>query len=394
MKKLQKIFSLLLCSMLFLFPTACKSQSDETKNAEKDSEYIQIESFDSYTTVTKIYCDGSIGDGCISKDYASEGEGSFKVQVATKTEANKDKKRSTFFYVPLRRDAGNYIDFSMVDQLSLDVYGLEGTDLSVSISLVLRGKQVVSGPVESFEVKNGEWSTVYFNVNRMVTNALLDITKISDVRISCAGVNAVICVDNLQLHKTTLGYSEVEITLDKDEFCDFEKSYQSFMAITRENSGFMPTAEIVTDPNWATSGARSLKVVSPDTLGNNPYFYLIFSKKLCSASGFVNYPDTAYFVFDIYKPFNNAWSIQLQFVNTENAKAKNKIKVPQGIGWYTICVPLTNRVTKTTQLQLEWQGAKGGLENGGAGGVTFYVDNMRFLSEVPNTDTTVLPTVS
>ena len=233
MKKLQKIFSLLLCSMLFLFPTACKSKSDETKNAEKDSEYIQIESFDSYKTVTKMYCDGSIGDGCISKDYVSEGEGSFKVQVATKTETNKDKKRSTFFYVPLRRDAGSYIDFSMVDQLSLDVYGLEGTDLSVSISLVLRGKQVVSGPVESFEVKNGEWSTVYFNVNRMVTNALLDITKISDVRISCAGVNAVICVDNLQLHKTTLGYSDVEIALDKDEFCDFEKSYQNI----KEKSG-------------------------------------------------------------------------------------------------------------------------------------------------------------
>ncbi len=391
MKKMKKIFSLLLCSILFLFSMACNSEGDFSQNDGTESAYIQLESFDSYKTVTKIYCDGSIGDGSVSKEYVYEGEGSFKVQVATDTETNRDKKRSTFFYVPMRRETGSFIDFSMVDQLSLDVYGVAGTDLSVSIALVLRGKQVISGPVETFEVKNGEWSTVYFNINRMVTNALLDITKISDVRISCAGVNAVICVDNLQLHKTTLGFSDAEIKLDKDEFCDFEKAYQSFMTITRENMGFMPTSEVVTDPNMATSGARSLKVVSPDTMGNNPYFYLVFSKKLCSASGLVGYPDTSYFVFDIYKPFNNAWSIQLQFVNNENAKAKNKFSVPQGIGWYTICVPLTNRVTKTTQLQLEWQGAKGGLENGGAGGVTFYVDNMRFTSELPTGKSIVLP---
>lgn len=388
MKKMQKIFSLLLCSMLFLFPTACKSKSDPSPDESKNSSYIQLESFDSYKTVTKIYCDKSIGDGSVSKEYASEGEGSFKVQVATDTEANKDKKRSTYFFVPMRRDEGSFIDFSMVDQLSLDVYGLAGTDLSVSIALVLRGKQVISGPVETFEVKAGEWSTVYFNVNRTVTNALLDITKISDVRISCAGVNAVICVDNLQLHKTSLAFSEAEISLDKDEFCDFEKSYQSFMAITREASGFMPTAEVITDPNFATSGARSLKVTSPDTMGTNPYFYLVFSKKLCTASGFVDYPDTSYFVFDIYKPFNSVWSIQLQFVNNDNAKAKNKSIIPEGeIGWYTVCVPLTNRVTKTTQLQLEWQGGKVG-----EGGAAFYVDNMRYTNELPTKGSIVMAT--
>ena len=389
MRRIKKIFSLLLCGMFCLLPAACAPTSNNN-GAETESSYVQLENFNSFATICKLYCDKSIGDGDVSKDLYSEGDGSFKVQVAPETEENKDQMRSTFFYVPTQRETVSYLDFSKIDQISLDVYGAAGTDLSVSISVCLKGKSVINGPAETFEVKNGEWSTVYFNINRTVTNALVDITKITHVRIACAGVNAVICVDNLQLHKSGTDFVEAEATLDKDEFCDFEKAYQSFMCTTRESLGVTPMIEVVTDPEWASSGVRSLKVTSPELL-EGTYYWLTFSTTLCKASNIAKYPDTSYLVMDIYKPFQRQWSFTVRLVNDTNSYTNNKAIVPEGIGWHTICVPLKNRVTQTSIVQFTWH-SKNGLENGGVGGFYYYVDNLRFMDELPtNGSIYVLP---
>ena len=381
MKKIKRLFSLLLCCMLCLFTAACNSNQKGDVTDSSESSYIKLESFDSYKTVNKIYCDKSIGDGSVSKEYFSEGEGSFRVQVAPDSDENRDQLRSTFFYVPMQRENASYIDFSMIDQVALDVYGVEGTNLAVSIALVLKGKTVIAGPAQTFEVKSGEWSSIYFDVNRTVTNSTFDIKKVSHVRITCMGVNAVICVDNMLLHRAATEFIEAEAALDKDEFCDFEKAYQSFMVVARDSNGITPGVEVVTDPERATSGAHSLKVDSPEYLAGT-YYWLTFSTKLCAASEFTKYPDTSYFVLDVYKPFEVQWSLSVRFVNDSNSYISNKARIPEGIGWHTICVPMKNRVTKTTFVQLTWHSTSG-LDKDAKSGFSFYVDNMRYMSELP-----------
>ncbi|MBQ7368696.1 MAG: hypothetical protein IJW60_03190 [Clostridia bacterium] len=385
MKKLKKVLSLLLCGAFCLLPIGCDNTRDSSdssgdKPAETGS-YIHLESFDSYKTVNRIWCGTSLGDASVDKTYVSEGDASLKVMVAD-PETKKDVFSTTTLYVPTEREEGDYHDFSMIDEVSLDVYGVEGTDMSVQIAVVLKGASVVSGPAKSFEVKAGEWTKVNFTVNRTVTDASIDVAKITHISISCSGTNATMCLDNLQLHRATSDFVSAVATVDAGELCNFEKAYQSFAVTGSIIEGKALGLSIISDPEWTTSGVRALKVVAPATNANN-YWQIELSEQLFKASNFNEYTTDKYIAYDIYKPFVRSWWFTTRIrCNTSNAYDNVSTTVPEGIGWHTVCIPLTRRVMNTTNMQINFQ-SKNGLENGGKDGVTFYLDNFRIIDEVP-----------
>lgn len=383
MKKLKKAISLLLCSISVLLPACALGGGGEQ---EETGGYVTIENFESYTTVSRIHCDNKIGDGRITKDYKSEGNSSFQITV-TPPQATAGTLASTFFYVPTYGNVGRYTDFSMIDEISLDVYGVSGTDVTVGIAAAVKNKTATTGPVQKYEVKSGEWTTISCPVNRTVTSTMMNVKKITDVMISVAGRDAVVCVDNLQLHQATAEYVPATVTLDKGEFCDFEKAYQSFMVSAQETNGYTPTLKIVTDPEKATSGARSLSIYSPEVEVGG-YFYMAFDAQLFTASKFDEYSsETSYLLFDVYKPFEANWKFTLRMLNASNAYNNMAVRVPAGIGWHTICVPLANKVTKTNKIQFAWQ-AMSSFPNK-KGGYELFVDNMRLERSLPEIDGSV-----
>lgn len=387
MKKWKKVLSLLLCGAFCLLPVGCETaggtdSSDSSGSAPVEAgSYIHLESFDSYKTVDRIWCGTTLGDASVDKTYVSEGDASLKVMVADPA-TKKDVFSTTTLYVPTEREEGDYHDFSMIDEVSLDVYGVEGTDMSVQISVVLKGASVVSGPAKSFEVKAGEWTKINFTVNRTVTDASVDVEKITHISITCGGTNATMCLDNLQLHKATSGFVSAVATVDAGEICDFEKAYQSFALTGSIIEGKALGLSIISDPEWTTSGVRALKVVAPATNANS-YWKIVLSEQLFKVSNFNEYTTDKYIAYDIYKPFVRSWWFTTRIrCSTSNAYDNVSTTVPEGIGWHTVCIPLTRRVMNTTNVQIEFQ-SKSNLPNGGADGVTFYLDNFRVIDEVP-----------
>lgn len=387
MKKVKKIFSLLLCSFLVCLTVgewkngerATVSVTAETEAVEKNG-YVTIESFESYSTVSRIHCDSEIGDGKVTKDYQSEGNASFQVKVANPNVAE-GALDSTFMYVPTYGNVGKYVDFSMIDEIALDVYGVSGTELKVGIAAAIKTKTVTTNPVQTYEVKNGEWTTIYCPVNRTVTAAMMNIEKVSEIQITLSGKDAVVCVDNLRLHKASSEYVEANITVEKDEFCDFEKAYQSFMTVAQEAGGKTPTTRIITDPEKASNGSRFLQIHSPE-MASNPYFYLSFSSKLFQASKFNDYSvETGYLIFDVYKDFEERWKFTLRLLNSSASYKNMTVRVPEGAGWHTVCVPLKNKVNSTDKMQFVWR-AQESFPNG-VGGYDIGIDNMRLVNTLP-----------
>lgn len=380
---MKKILSLLLCGLLCVLPTACQGTTNGNGSVEGESVYLSVESFDSYDTLNKIWFNNSLSSASVDTQYFTEGTGSMKVEVSDPVKYL-DQQHATNFYIPTIGAKGDYHDFSMIDEVSLDVYGVAGTNMNVALSIALKGKTVVSGPSKAFEIKQGEWNHIRFTVNRTVTDASIDITKISHISVECSGVNAVMCLDNLRLHKTTKDFVSAEFIVDKarGEVCDFEKAYQSFAVTAATVNGMTPKLEVITDPEWATSGARALKIISP-AMDTNAYYSIEFSERLLDAAEINLASTTAYVAYDIYKPFARSWWFTTRLRCSDSGAYDNvSIVVPEGIGWHTVCVPLTRRVLNTTNMQINWQ-SKNGLPNGGADEVEFYIDNVRIIDTLP-----------
>lgn len=377
---MKKIFTLLICCVLFLLPISCNRVKEE--NAVVNG-YISLESFDDYATMNKIWFHNTLSSASVNNEYVTEGVASMRVEVGDPAKYA-DQLRSSIFYIPTNGEKGDYHDFSMIDELAIDVYGLQGSELKISLALVLKGKSFTTGPSKSFEIKKGEWNNVRFSVNRTVTDAGIDIEKISHISVECTGVNAVMCLDNLRLHKTTKPFVSAKFFVDKEngELCDFEKPYQSFAVTSATINGITPKLEVVTDPEWATSGARSLKVTSP-VMVTNEWNSIEFSQRLLDCADFNLATATSYVAYDIYKPFARSWWLTTRLCsNASGAYTNVSIDVPEGIGWHTVVIPMTRRVLNTTNLQINWQ-SKNGLPNGGVEETVFYIDNIRIINEVP-----------
>lgn len=382
MKKLKKVISILLCSLIFLM-SACASNEEQK---EEVGSYVTIESFESYATVSKILCDSGIGDGRITKEYKSEGNSSFQITVV-KPQIAAGTLDSTYMYIPTYGNISKFIDFSMIDEIALDVYGVAGTDLKISIAAAVKNKTATMGPLQTYEIKSGEWTTIYCPVNRTVTSAMMNIKKVSEIMLTISGRDAVVCIDNLQLHQSATEYVEAPVTADRGEFCNFEKAYQSFMVVAQEANGYIPTLGVVSDPEKATSGSRSLRIYSPE-MEVGTYFYVSFSSKLFDVSRFDEYSaETGYLIFDVYKPFEKSWKLTLRLLNSSNAYNNVGARVPAGIGWHTICLPLANKVTKTNKFQFVWHSTDSFPNK--AGGYEFYIDNMRLVNALPEIEGSV-----
>ncbi len=388
---MKKSIIFLLC-LLFAFPLiACDKKNDDGKKEETvKPSYVEFESFDGYGTIDRIWFANSLADAslCKEKDYVSAGDGSLRVEVSDPA-LYKDTLHSTYFLIPTVSKDADLRDFSMTDEITFDVYGESGEDLTVTVSLVQRSKSSVSSPSKTFGIKSGEWNKIEFPVNRTVVDACIDIRSVTHVRLELAGINAVMYVDNMRLHNAVKEFAAAEITLDENEICDFEKAYQGFAATALTSSGITPSAEINTDPQYASSGIRSLKVVSPKT-DTNTWLYLELSSRMVSASGLSMQSADKYILYDVYKPFARTWWTTFRLINNVSGAYTNvSVTFPEGTGWHTACISLSNAVAGVNVLQFSWQ-SKSGLENGGNDDTEFYIDNIRIADGVPDKGSIVI----
>lgn len=387
---MKKVFVLLLCALAAFPFSACDKSGSGGKEETAKPSYVQFESFDDYDTVNRIWFANSLADASISKEETrvSEGDGSLKVEVSDPARY-KDVLHSTYFLIPTVSQNADFRDFSMTDEIMFDVYGESGENLTATVSLVQRSKSSISSPSKTFEIKSGEWNKIVFPINRTVVDACIDIKSVTHVRLELAGINAVVYVDNMRFHNAVKSFVAAEITLDENEICDFEKAYQSFATTALTSSGITPSVAINTDPQHTTSGLRSLKVVSPKA-DTNTWLYLEFSSRMVSASGLSSQSADKYLVYDVYKPFARTWWTTLRFINNVSGAYSNvSVTFPEGIGWHTACISLSNAVSRVNVLQYSWQ-SKSGLGNGGSEDTEFYIDNIRISDSIPSKGSIVI----
>ena len=92
----------------------------------------------------------------------------------------------------------------------------------------------------------------------------------------------------------------------------------------------------------------------------------------------------------MYKPFARTWWTTLRFINNVSGAYSNvSVTFPEGIGWHTACISLSNAVSGVNVLQYSWQ-SKSGLGNGGSEDTEFYIDNIRISDSIPSKGSIVI----
>ena len=381
---MKKLLCIIMCAMLLFTAAACDKENTSGGDGESHTSYSVVEGFDSYKTIDRIWFANSLASAelCKEEGLVSTGEGSLKIAVSD-PDRFEGEQHSTSFYVPTTGNAvGDFRDFSMIDQITLDVYGVEGENLTVGIMPVKKGASVVSGPSATFDVKKGEWTTVSYTINRTAIAAAMDITTITHISLSAAGVDAVICIDNLRIHHAVGDYVPIEIELDENEICDFEKPYQSFAYNALMSGGVLMRTEINTDPLYASSGARSLKVYSP-IMEVDTWIKIELSTRVLKAREITMYPSDWYIAYDVYKPWQKSMNLTTVLrCSASNAYNNVSTSIPAGIGWHTVCISMNNVVRNMDTIQLSWKSRSSVIGKGDEETV-FYVDNFRMIQSLP-----------
>lgn len=392
---MKKIVSLILVSCIGLSAfalTACNQEKKEEENTGFVSSLPLVSDFESLDEVySRMSFKNRFGKVSLNTDkqYVTGGEHSLQLEVHGDYVANTEPTLMQVDFAGLEQEGVPYIDLSRLETVKMDLFNCTEEEQTLEVALIVDG---VTTDYQKAVAKVGANKdlTVEYDVKGLSVGA--DMTKAESMLIkfpkpaSMEEDAKLFYMDNLRFTFLAQAPDPIEIELDENEFCSFDKSYQKYVVQpggVGPTEGCQPVLSINTDLQYCKDyTGRSLKVVLPrgsEPIGDGwPYFSFI--EKLVKSFDFVDLMERgAYFVFDVYND-GSAYNFGLE-VWTDIQGLSGGYSFTANNGWTQVRVSLKDLMGKSKGDATVASNANKILisySKFDAPDKTFYFDNFRF----------------
>ncbi len=368
---MKKIKTLLLTAVMAMtafsavFAVGCaagetgNSSSDSTAEAtEKEGSIVTLNAFDNHVDIDTVWFQNLAGRMELNetdKTYIKDGDASAKLIIDSKPYKPLEPKLTQA--LKLTKKKKDYTDFSFTRFVTLDVYNASEETKILEMQLEF---QWTTSARESFELAPKAWTTVQYSIDREYI--LSDYGTSESGELYVKGLNIyfdrgaqddVYYLDNMKIYKTGIPAAPVVRKLDENEFCSFDKIWQTRLVggLTWVNTSLLPEFSY-TSENTATGYGSALRMKAPaatDVLVGN-FTGLQFSDKLIQMFPWAEYDDNDCFCFEVYSPEGNGVpKIWFNLFGQTNSNFYQKIMdLPQG-KWITVSVPVSTLNLKATE---------------------------------------------
>lgn len=396
---MKKIISLALVSCIGLSMFAFAACSREKQEQTSEGFVSSLPLISNFESLEEVYSRMSFLNrfGKVSlnadKQYVTEGEHSLRLEVHGDYVDNTDPVLMRVSFEGLEREGVPYIDLSRLETVQMDLFNNTDAEQTLEVALVVDGVTSDYVKVSAAAGKN-EDLTVAYDVKGLGVGA--DMTKAEALLIkfpkpaSMQEQPKLFYLDNLRFTFLAQAPAPIEIELDENEFCSFDKAYQKYVVQPGgigPTEGCQPTLSTNTDLKYCKDyTGRSLKMVLPrgsEPIGDGwPYFSFI--EKLVKSFNYVDLMERgAEFVFDVYNE-GSAYNFSLE-VWTDIQGLSGGYSFTAANGWTEVRVSLKTLMGGSKGEATVASNANKILISYGkfdAPDKTVYFDNFRF--EFPN----------
>lgn len=301
----RKISLYLICLLLVCSFAAC-SKDNTIENTENSYSQL-LNGFEDLQSYYDFTVNDSFGAICknTNKAFVTEGDASLMLDVHGDFRSVGEEPS-----ISIALSNAGEVDLSRFKSLAFDMFNAQQQDIEIKLSLTIDGATVGE---HNYMLKPGKNSVLYAPDVKYVA-VICDLKKGEKLNIAFPAVrdpnqeSKKYYLDNLVYNKTILEHKTLEIELDENEFCSFDKEYQAYVtgtwAVGPTNSECLPTLSINTDLKYCKNNTgKSLKMYMPT--GNAPLDNgtpsVTFATALCKKIDWVKLKEENYYlVFDFY----------------------------------------------------------------------------------------------
>lgn len=379
---------------------ACGGKTAENPTEEYKLTQV-VNSFEDLDSYYSIATDGMFGTVSrnANADFVTEGEASLMLDVHGNAQVTSDKLCLSMGLT----ETGENLDMKKFKSLTFDIFNQTESKQTVEIAITVDGVRVGHTKTELETGKN----TVRYAPDITGLRAACDFSKGETLDVTFArpafgeDTNR-FYIDNLTYNETIKEPAPLEMTLDKNEFCSFDKDWQAYVNGTEAvgpSADCLPTLAVNYDLKYCKGNTgRSLKVVCPTGTAplSNGWPKITFLSALAEKFDWVSLKEKqAELVFDVYNPEYKAQSFEFSIWNEPTYSASNfatntrpnyNMAFMAYHGWTEVRVPLKdidNGVSETKQdlLSEHVRAVAIGYSKFADPDKTFYFDDFRF--EIP-----------
>lgn len=232
-------------------------------------------------------------------------------------------------------------DISELKRVTFDIYN--DTDHEYEIGVYFRiGSRVLSDTAQTkIKLPKGEWTNAAMSIDMPTFSLCNDPTDANSVCIAfetCYDVEAKndLYIDNLRFSYTQETSDPIEMALDENEFCSFDKLYQR--NVVSENlysamTGYDFKLSINSDLKYSKNG-KSMKMHIPHCPEGQSWGWpnIQFAQTLVKAADFAKYDENATFSFWVYNDSSENVTLWIDFWRAANGGKRSFGKVIYA-GW-------------------------------------------------------------
>lgn len=308
--------------------TACK----KTEDTKEEAGTFLINDFEKETDMYQLIPSGGFGkiEYNTNKEYVLTGEASARVEANVTASAERSVKHRL---ISKRRDY-NFADISRAEKLTAQIYNAHDEDITLAVAIEFYNQ--VTTQRNKVTLKAGEWNAVTYKVFPEILALQYDTQKAmyldyffekKDMEKS-----PVLYFDNITISMSAEQSEPIEMTFDKDEFCSFDKNYQSFVPyISGWGSYITDVTEtgLTANPDY-TAGGKGCAFKAHTIKGSQRWrnwYYLYFSENFCAAAGLNKVSENDKLTFSVYNDGPDDSLAILLFVKVETEKTSTKLYV-------------------------------------------------------------------
>ncbi len=368
----------------------------EQKTEEKPQEFVSalpvISDFESLDEVyARMSFKNRFGKVSLNEDkkYVTSGDRSLRLEVHGDYVPNSTPTLMQVNFTGLERENIPYVDLSCLESVQMDLFNETGAEQTLELALVIDGVttdyQKVTAKAGENKLLTAEYDVKGLSVGSDMTKAEALVIKFPKAETMEANAN-LFYLDNLRFTFLDAPPAPIEVVLDENEFCSFDKAYQKYVVQAGgvgPTEGCQPILSINTDLQYCKDyTGRSLKAVLPRGTApiNDGWPYFTFIDKLMDQFDFVSLTEqNADFVFDVYNE-GGAYNFGLEAWSDING-LKSGYSFTAKNGWTEVRVSMQEFLGVTKNEQMLAANVTQIVISYGkfdAPDKTFYFDNFRF----------------
>lgn len=345
---MKKIFALALASVMIFSLSACGQKNNASGIAPGT---VVLNDFEDYKTgVEPLILLNYFGTADLNFDaqYVKRGKGSLKIVPSGCSSEEGDYSPALKQPMNVLVSGNDNSDISQLNMISTDIYNASSGNVHMEMSLQFF-QGYLAGEKE-FELVPG-WNSVLYGIEPQILDIAYDITECKGIvytfeKPSSEAEAPTLYMDDILLYKTETEYVPIDMTLDENEICSFDKIFQEYVLIANTDyPDIQPTLTVNSDMRYSKKG-KSLKVFMPGNHGaydNADYTYTGFSfaAAYIMQTGLGDYEDDRLFTFEVYNAGTSQQRLFIEFFTQSGSRyyKKTDIYVPAG-QWLAVSVPM------------------------------------------------------